>query len=207
MLALPAPNTEGTELCLPDSQFEDSSTIRLFLELMSATRNFNIYQSLTGSFASTSRQLGRLVHFMDKYNSERGMALLRLSCTEAILLEYAQPPLLFLLASVMNDLTLCFRIIKTYSSWTWNDPDRSKLLGPQPTSASKSPPVFLASHASLTYACSVPFQYYWALLRASVYFDPKGENEKFAHKFVEIVQAVFQQGTGMFSPRMVSDVT
>ncbi|EJT48185.1 hypothetical protein A1Q1_02889 [Trichosporon asahii var. asahii CBS 2479] len=197
MLTLPTPSVEGQEkgIRLTDSHFEDSATIRLYLDVVSATRNYNVFASLSEPYSDSARQLGKLVHFMDKYNSENGIELLRLSCTAAVLHGYCPPSQLFVFASVINDLTLCFRIIEKFPGWTWTNPDRSRVLLPQPHGASEAPSIFLTSHAGFDLSCGMPYQYQWAMTRASLYYDPSKEYEKFAHKFVDIVQIIFDEST------------
>lgn len=197
MLSLPPPSVTGQEkgFRLTDSHFEDSATVKLFLDVMSATRNYNVFASLSELYSDSARQLGKLVHFMDKYNSENGIELLRLSCTAAVLHGYCPPSQLFVFASVINDLTLCFRIIEKFPGWTWTNPDRSRVLQPQPHGASEAPSIFLTSHAGFDLSCGMPYQYQWAMTRASLYYDPSKEYEKFAHKFVDIVQIIFDENT------------
>lgn len=201
-LPSPSPGAKVVELHLTDRRFEDSETLRLFLEVLSAPRNYDIFKSTTTSYLQLSRRLSKLTCFMDKYDSEKGIELLRLCCSVGVLFQLANASELFVFASTINDLALCFHVIKTFKDWSWTAPDSSKVLHAHPPPGdSMNGSLFRASYAPFEFACSLPFQYQWALTRASLYENPQTSLYKFAHKFVEIAQAIFALNTRAWNLR------
>lgn len=113
MLSLPTLDSQK-EVYLTNGTFETAETIRLFLEVVSPTLA-DVEELLLSSWRTLSKDLYRLVLFLDKYNSEVGVRMLRLYGSDILLRQHDNVPScdrLLVYASVTNDLGLCTRIIK-----------------------------------------------------------------------------------------------
>lgn len=73
------------EVQLSNDSFEDAATIRLFLQLVSHTLADIGGLLRSSSCRPLSKQLLRLVAFLDKYDSEVGVRVLRLYGSEVLL--------------------------------------------------------------------------------------------------------------------------
>lgn len=162
MFSLPSPRAtdpkgSAKEIRLTDTHFEDSETVRLFLEVMSTTPNFNIFKALPPSYQRIPEQVTKLAYFMDKYSSENGIEILRLCSSTAVLRKQASAAHALVLACASNDLALCFCVATTYSDWTWPEPDPSRVLKAQPCDGKRGAPFLQITHGMFDLARSLPF--------------------------------------------------
>lgn len=201
MLGLPKAEA-AKELQLTDVRIEDADTLRLFLVLVSPCE-FDLRSFFKGRWKDVSRQLNRLVTFLDKYNSEVGVRMLRLYSAEMVLRQTDDvPPCEFqvIFACMTKDLGLCAQLIERYCTRVWKEKKLDGPLGPH------TPATFFEVHmAAFDFISSLPVPYVWALGRASVVAKPSQGMEKFRDKFVDLVKMILDKDEGKSRPGQKRD--
>lgn len=182
MLALPGDQTDKT-IQLSD-YFERQDVIAVYLDLVSLNfERLSVFYKPHGRWRSL---LTKLTTFLDKYESERGLKLLRSFGTEAAAMQRFSKMGDIVFASLVNDLALCYRILLTSN--------RSSRAERKPLGSMEGPWQLSLAHQSYETACAIPFPFQWAIARAAELEDRVANPRSFAHKFVELMTEIDDQG-------------
>lgn len=155
MLALPGDQTDKT-IRLSDF-FERQDVIAVYLDLVSL--NFERLSVFYKPHVRWRSLLTKLTTFLDKYESERGLKLLRSFGTEAAAMQRFSKMGDIVFASLVNDLALCYGILVTSN--------RSSRAERKPLGSMEGPWQLSLAHQSYETACAIPFPFQWAIARAA----------------------------------------
>lgn len=182
------PGAQERTIHLTDPSFENANTVRLFLQLV--TINKEALKLFQRYYTVWWLRLEALIVFLDKYECDRGVAILRDLGSDIALFVRKDGigPSLLLFASLLNHVGLCSKVLDLYAISSW--PEDTDLL------KSKTSETFTSfGHAPYSLCCAMPREYVWAITRAGILANPKVGTSAFAHKFVELIMAI-QRSTG-----------
>lgn len=188
MLALPSPQCPSNDktLHLTDIQFEHNEIIDLFLHLVTCQPKELRFDEPGEEWTD----LVSLLRFLDKYDSQRGLQLLRAYGAEGVLNQTFSVDRAFIFASLTNDLGLCIAILRQNSNHRWG-----KNKGTTALYRSSSVPggaLFSPRTSSLEFFGSLPLPYIWALSRTEGEVELSKDRDKFCKKFRTYVRAALE---------------
>lgn len=184
LLTLPGNQTNKT-IHLTDDSIETAEVIRLYLDLVSV--NFERLNIFYRTHTRWRILLMRLTSFLDKYQSERGLKLLRSFGAEGVAMGRFVKLSDFVFAARLNDIALCYRILSKNKSS--NADKEGKVLG-----AMEGSWMLSLAHQSYETACAIPPPFQWALARANELEQRQASPRDFAQRFVELIATIHQQG-------------
>lgn len=180
-----------------ESDFEDHETLHRFLVLVT-NQTFDAGGFPDGDFWDWRWPLHHLLQFLDKWGCERCVSSLRAIGATAIMRDELQFADAFVFCALLNDPPACRGAILRYAR-NWTDhpgqdgegPDHPALIfGTQRGS------MFTLGESPYELFCVLPQAYAYGLLRAGVecpsYWEDEDDIERFADKFVEVVEAALQ---------------
>ncbi|EJT52297.1 hypothetical protein A1Q1_04903 [Trichosporon asahii var. asahii CBS 2479] len=185
LLSLPGNQAEKV-IPLTDNAIESADVIRIYLDLVSL--NFGRLGIFYKSYTRWAALLANLTFFLDKYQSERGLKLLRSFGSEAVTLQRFSRMGDIIFASRVNDLALCFRILSSGNKKSKPAQNR------RPLGTMDGSWQFSLALQSYEAASSIPFPFQWAIARAAEVEDRETTPRIFAHRFVEIMMTIYEQG-------------
>lgn len=163
--------------------YENADTLRLFLQLVTVDKD--ALRLFTKHFTKWRFRLEALLLLLDRYQCERGIAILRDLGSDNVLFlrKNGAPDSMLLFAALLNHVGLCSKIFQIYSNYCWSDT-------PGLLQSRKSETCATLVHAPYSLYCALPREYVWAMSRAGLYADAKTESAAFGHKFVELIMAI-----------------
>lgn len=199
MLALPSrPGSGGgagagdATLRLSDDAIEGADVVCAYLDLVSLhTERLGVFFR---GHARWRRLLVRLTHFLDKYQSERGLKLLRSFGAEGVALHRFVRLGDLVFAALVNDLALCFRVLSSpgaHRASSASSADRGDRKG---LGASEGSWQLALGHQAYDTACAIPLPFQWAIARAAEAEDHQMSPRLFAHKFMQLMKEINAQG-------------
>lgn len=185
MLSLPGDQKDKT-IQLSDETIEAADVIRTYLDLVSV--NFERLGIFYKAHCQWISLLMDLTRFLDKYQSERGLRLLRSFAASSFTMKSFSKSGDLIFAARLNDLALCYRILSSRTGSSRADTNQ------KPLGTIEGDWRLSFAHESYALASAIPFPFQWALARAAVLEDPKKSQHAFAHKFVELMDEIYEQG-------------
>lgn len=187
-LSSDSPQKQRKVIHLSHPAYENADTLRLFLQLVTVDKDaLRLFQK---HFTKWRFRLESLLLFLDRYQCDRGIAILRDLGSDNVLFlrKNGAPDSMLLFAALLNHVGLCSKIFQIYSNYCWSD--TQGLL-----QSRKSETCATLVHAPYSLYCALPREYVWAMSRAGLHANPKTESVAFGHKFVELLMAI-EESTG-----------
>lgn len=194
MLDLSAQSSEPVKLEL-EADFEDKETVHRFLVLITE-QTFDAPSFPDEYFSGWRIPLYRLLQFLDKWGSERGVGTLRSIGATAIMRDELRWTNAFMFCAMLNDLTMCRNLILRYAK-NWADHPGQSNADDDPHRliyGFEEGSMFELGCGPFEFMCALPPAYAYALTRAGVdhNVNDDDETEAFADKFVEVAIAAMQ---------------